>query len=84
MTSGLGLPAEMVWIFFFSFQLLPFPLTGLGDPGRKEEGPLTKLRCDVHGPWVDWNFRGEESPQAFFKLVYNNLTTTSSLPITQL
>lgn len=46
LTSGLRVSAEMVWIFFFP-PLFPFPLRGFGNPGRKEEALLTKLRCDV-------------------------------------
>lgn len=87
MTNGLGVSAEMIWIFFFFFLLttLALPLPGLGNPGRKGEGSLVKAGYhDVDGPWVGWNFRGGEGPQAYFILVYCNLTATCSLPITQL
>lgn len=44
MTSGLGVSAEMVWIFFvFFFSSFPYLLPGLRNPGRKE-GPSVELR----------------------------------------
>lgn len=45
MTSGLGVSAEMVWIFFvFFFSSFPYLLPGLRNPGRKKEGPSVELR----------------------------------------
>lgn len=82
MTRGLKVWAERVW-FPYTLPLLAFPLSGLGNPGRKQEAPLTKMWYGgvLGGLW----FQGAGSTlQASLRVVYHTPTATCSLPITQL